>query len=226
MKESTARKTLRKARFFVSQAELCGLRDQTEFESYLEAAIVFARSITIHIQKAYKHRSGFESWYSRCRSGLESDPLCKFFIDTRNFILKQGQVGVKGVLSITPMPATAVGSVGHPTVIITSKEARDTPSKVYHRLRIPSIYEKFLAGVKHFISKFCRCYKIAWNRVSAHNKAVSHAHIEQSNTISSETFYFDDPLWRDRPALALLKKYLDKLEMIVKDAEAKFEGVT
>ena len=62
--ESIARRTLRKARFFAGQAEQSKTGQREAFETYLEAAIVFGRSVTYHIQKEFKHENGFDDWYA------------------------------------------------------------------------------------------------------------------------------------------------------------------
>jgi hypothetical protein len=52
----------------------------------LEAAIVFGRGVTFHLQKEYRRRPAFECWYCDQQSIMEADPIFKFFRDTRNFI--------------------------------------------------------------------------------------------------------------------------------------------
>lgn len=97
MKHSVARNTLGKARFFLNQAELCETSDREAFEAYLAAAIVFARSITFHIQKEYRHQPNFENWYSHHEAKMRDDPICKFFIEKRNLIVKEGIPSLKGL---------------------------------------------------------------------------------------------------------------------------------
>lgn len=92
MNSSIARRTLTKARFFVDQVERCGTDDQTAFETYIEAAIVFGRSVTFHIKSEYSHRPGFDTWYSPHETAMRSDPLFDFFLNTRNFVLHEGPV--------------------------------------------------------------------------------------------------------------------------------------
>jgi hypothetical protein len=38
----------------------------------------------------------------------------------------------------------------------------------------------------------------------------------------TEGFFFDDPRWKDRQAIELLQEYLDGLERIVAEADARF----
>jgi hypothetical protein len=85
-KHSTAGKTLARGGSFVNQAEVAGIGNRQAFELDLEAAIVFRRSVTVHLQKEYRRRLGFQSWYSDQQSIMEADPIFKFFRDTRNFI--------------------------------------------------------------------------------------------------------------------------------------------
>ena len=60
---STARATLDTARFFCDAAGRAA-DDVEAFRRYLQAAIVFARSVTFHLQKEYSDSAGFkDSWW-------------------------------------------------------------------------------------------------------------------------------------------------------------------
>lgn len=63
MPGSIARETLEAARLFAKQADAAG-NDIMGFRHNLEAAIVFGRSVTFHIQKEFTRHAGFDKWYS------------------------------------------------------------------------------------------------------------------------------------------------------------------
>ena len=85
----TGRATLQRARFFLRQGAVCGTEDVEGAEHNLNAAIVFGRSVTFHIQSQYGHRPDFDYWYAWQENVLRSDPLAVFFNKARNDILKR-----------------------------------------------------------------------------------------------------------------------------------------
>src|SRR5262245_5759502 len=94
MSTLTARETLEASRLFVAQADAAGT-DISIFRYNLEAAIVFARSVTFHVQKELSHHSTFDSWYDTWRRRLGADPRCRYFLEKRNFVLKEGRLGLR-----------------------------------------------------------------------------------------------------------------------------------
>ena len=64
------------------------------FRFNVEAAIVFARSVTFHIQKEFSARPDFEEWYSPWQKRLAASPTCAYFLEKRNFVLKQGRLNL------------------------------------------------------------------------------------------------------------------------------------
>jgi hypothetical protein len=90
----TAEGTLRRARHFLGRAVNAAGPDPLGMRYDLEAAIVFARSVTFHLQKELSDRPGFVEWYANIRSQLEQDPVARFLLEVRNLILKQGPAPV------------------------------------------------------------------------------------------------------------------------------------
>lgn len=58
---------------------------------FMEACIVFARSVTLHLQKELAHAD----WYATRQDAMVIEPLFGFFRDRRNYILKEGRLGVR-----------------------------------------------------------------------------------------------------------------------------------
>jgi hypothetical protein len=61
--DSIAAGTIKKARFFVDQASRTDPNDREAITNNVEAAIVFARSVTIHLQSEFAHVPGCHEWY-------------------------------------------------------------------------------------------------------------------------------------------------------------------
>lgn len=71
------------------------------FKHYVEAAIVFGRTVTFRLQAEYNHLPSFEPWYSQQRKLMSHDPLFTFFRDERNLILKKREVSLSRNVSVT-----------------------------------------------------------------------------------------------------------------------------
>jgi len=132
------------------------------------------------------------------------DPLFKLFRKTRNFILKEGPVDVHKVITASGRAIAVVSDV---------VEARVIRGKPWYRRSPTILWQDFHAAMERPIRKWLRHHKIARQRAQDQ---------EQPSGQATESFYFDDPEWRHRPALELLREYLDRLEEIVNAAEAQF----
>lgn len=92
------RDAISRARFFLKKARECpysaNLSDREEFESYLEAAIIFGRVAIHRVHRAAQNkaegdpqvRAEVRAWWDT----LLEDPATQFFREERDFILKQG----------------------------------------------------------------------------------------------------------------------------------------
>ena len=87
---SDTREVLEKAIFFLELARHSARQERKHFERFVEAAIVFGRSVTFHLQKEFAQHPDFSSWYAGQQELLRNDDLCRFFVERRNFILKEG----------------------------------------------------------------------------------------------------------------------------------------
>lgn len=122
MRMSNARNTLDRARFFLAEAEAARLKDRNRLESMIEAAIVFGRSITFHLQKEFAHVVDFADWYAEQQRTMRDDPLCAFILAQRNVILKQGPIPIRKTISVSMTEAIAVSSS------VSVRVIRGTPS--------------------------------------------------------------------------------------------------
>jgi hypothetical protein len=113
---SVARITTAKARFFLDRAEEVGPSERDAFCNYLEASIVFARSVTFHLRKEFANRSGFAEWYATQQKLLGNNPLARFLLEKRNYVLKEGPIGTHRVVEVTM--TTSIHLSGSATVKI------------------------------------------------------------------------------------------------------------
>ena len=202
--ESIARRTLRKAKYFAEQAEQSKVGQREAFETQLEAAIVFGRSVTFHIQKEFVHEEGFEDWYSSNQNKLNNDSVAKFFLERRNFILKQGPVNIHKII-IAEIHVTANVSC--------TVEAKVIRGKPWYRRSIRTLWSDFKMPFVGWINRRRQRRELERTRAKASQ--------EPESKVTHEYFFLDQE-WSKRPAVELLNEWLDKLETIVNDAERKF----
>jgi hypothetical protein len=96
---SAAFETVAQARFFLERARQSP-DDRIGLRRFVEAAIVFGRSVTFHLQKEFNAKHGFSAWYEEKQREMSSTPLMGFLLQTRNYILKEGAVAVRKTVSI------------------------------------------------------------------------------------------------------------------------------
>ena len=106
MGNSAAGQTLETVRYYLQLAEAAGLSDRLVFLRHLETAIIYARSITFHLQKEYARVQGFGAWWAQQQQQLDKDRRAKFFLDSRNQILKVGSLRIRQ--NTTFIPGTGV----------------------------------------------------------------------------------------------------------------------
>jgi hypothetical protein len=99
-----SRGAIARAGFFLARAEKCPAEDRVEFESFLESAIVFARTALHRFQKKHRAHAAWKGWWN----SLAGDPAVEFFRHERDWILKEGptkvgqRVWIAGVVGRTP----------------------------------------------------------------------------------------------------------------------------
>lgn len=151
---------LNSARFFLDRTKKAEAQgDRVATEQFLQATVVFSRSVTLHMQKAYRHVPGFDSWYGGKQHELAIDRDMRFLLQTRNFILKEGQpdisahhartisdhVGIHdslqyevrgpdGTIKQTGSPAGGIG----PAASAPSSDSQDSPHVEFFFAESPS----------------------------------------------------------------------------------------
>jgi len=203
---SIARRTLERAQFFLEQAKTSESGNRRAFEHFLEAAIVFGRSVTFHLQKEFNTCTGFKEWYEQKQEQMESDPLFKFFKEKRNYILKEGPVPVQKTITI---------GVTESFNLSLSVEARVKRAKPWYK-RSPKIWwEDTKAAIVWPLQRWRYERRLARKRKQ---------HQQPTRSEIQERLHFEEQEWRNRAATDVLQEYLHKLECLVEEAESRFGG--
>ena len=203
-RKSIAAQTLGRANFFLDYAEAYAPSDRRAFEHFLEAAIVYGRSVTFHLQKEFSKYSGFDDWYREKQEEMGKDPLFRFFLDKRNYILKEGPVSIQKTIAVTISETIVVSDFVEVQVIRGKPWYKRGPKILLEDLRAP-LLQKY------------RRWK--YERELARRRKIRNA---QQQTEVSEILHFEEPEWRSRPATDLGREYLRKLTAVVNEAEMRF----
>lgn len=199
----TGRGTLQRARYFLRQAAMCGTENVDGAEHNLNAAIVFGRSVTLHIQSQYGHRPDFDYWYAWQENAMRSDPLLSLFVEARNVILKEGPVRASPITKTSNI----VGRL--PLGWIDLPPQRYEP---WHR-----------RGVKGLVVAVWGAVTLPLARVRL--KLVLFREVRRARrlpeTVRTHELYFVGSQYGDRRASDLVREYLEKLERVVQAAEVE-----
>lgn len=203
-KGSVASKTLGRANFFIDYAEKYSFVDRQAFEHFLEATIVYGRSVTFHLQKEFSKHSGFNDWYDKKQEEMRKDPLFQFFLDKRNYILKEGPVSIRKTTTVTFSETVMFSDFFEVHVIRRRPWYKRGLKILFDDLRAP------------LLQKYGR-----WKHERKLSRQKSKRNEPQQTEII-EILHFDESEWHNRPATDLLREYLGKLATIVNDAEKRF----
>jgi hypothetical protein len=192
-----ARATLERARFFLRHAVICGTEDPVGFEHYINACVVFGRSVTFQLQNEFKHYPGFDDWYEPLRTKMKEDKLCLFFHEARTFIIhKEGSVRTReqvtrsrvvGILPMGWIELPAGDAAWH-------RRFRAAALRPYHRLKLKWF----------FFRERRRARRLPIEMVSVD------LHFENAGAYGAT------------PALQLTREYLVRMEAMVEEAERHF----
>ena len=203
-KKSQARIKIEQARFFTTCASEFITTNREAFVNYLEAAIVFARSVTFCLQKEYAHNPGFNKWYEKKRDFMKKDQIFDFFLQKRNYILKEGSSSFRKNVSLV------ISSQLRLSGFVEIKVIRGKP---WYRRNPKILWQDFCLQIMRSL----RRYK------HKHNIKKESLKLQRGSKVKKiEILFFEDQKWENRPALELFQEYLDKLEHIVVEADIIF----
>jgi len=211
VEKSLARLKIEQARFFEARAsEAISAQQRVAFYNFIEAAIVFARSVTLFLQKEYTHKPGFNNWYSSKREMMKKDPIFAFFLEKRNYVLKEGSAGVYRVVHLISKAKIGFSSFAEINVLRGQPWYHQSPKILWEDLRTV-----IMKPIRRWL----------WQRETKRKNLQLHrqSKVEAIKTeMTYDDFFFNDPKWKDRPVCDLFQEYLNKLEQIIAEAETRF----
>ena len=205
--QSTASLTLAKAQLFLNQARQADPNDREKTMANLEAAIVFGRSVTFHLQSQFAHAPGFDTWYAKQQDFLRAQHLSRFLLEQRNYVLKVGPAVVHRIVDVSITERLFLRDE------VTVQVIRGQPW--WHR-SLKVLLEDALYPWRQRIH--------LWKERREWGKAVKERVQESAEVSTSDELHFSDPEWKDSPAMPLVGKHLAVLSGIVSDAESRFQG--
>jgi hypothetical protein len=203
---SVAGHTLKRARFLAQKAREAGPSHRVDLAHFLEAAIVFGRSVTFHLQTEYRRVEGFDDWYASKQDEMCDSDLMRFFHEKRTLII---HVGPGTVQKQVEVELHAEMGLGGDLVV-----ARVIRAKPLYRRRPRILWQDLTWPVRQRFHQ--------WRQRQAARERRKRSRHQYPKDEVRETLYFDDPKWRDQPAPDMLDEYLDRLAAIVAEAEKLF----
>lgn len=97
------RAAIARAEFFLALAEQCPPEQRSEFEAFLEAAIVFARAALHRLKGEFESHPAWKAWFAQ----LKGNPSVEFFREHRDFLLKEAPPKVGQIISFNPVASAA-----------------------------------------------------------------------------------------------------------------------
>lgn len=175
------------------------------YAAFLEAAIVFARSVTFHLQKELREIPGFDEWYAQEQALLSVDPVAKYFLEQRNYILKQGSVQVRlnvGIALSAVMPMT-----GSLSFVVT----RGQP---WYRRSPRILVHDAVRRLRNFVEQ--------WKQRVRAKRFIGRTLAQQRSIAITKTIQFADNPFNNASAIELLERYFLVLDGVLSRAEKRF----
>jgi len=218
---TSPRNPLTRARFFLAQAEALPGTEREAFDNYVQAAIVFGQSVYEYLASPPGADAAYRNWFRAKSITMEANPVLAYFRKSRNLLVHRRHVQVQRRIFGTAsemLPSLSMYAEGRVTrsepwyrrsLRILGHDAKATVMRPVHRLR------HHLAEAAKRRRRVLRQAVEAWRTRWRNRKIVP----------TVREFYLDDPEGLDRPAVDLVRTYLDRLEVIVGEAEARFPTV-
>jgi len=189
----SARATLERAKFFLGRAWVHGIEQPEVAEHYLNAAIVFGRSVTFHLQAEFSHRPDFDYWYA-WQENILRQPLPKFFNAARTLIVHKRTIDTRQ----RKRTSRIVGELPQSVIVLPAANA--------------PWYRHAWAKAMQPIYRLQQRWFFFQARRRAKRLPIEVTHID---------LYFQDAEFCDTPAPELVRRYLKTLEAVVKSAESE-----
>lgn len=220
---TSPRNPLTRARFFLAQAEAVPGTDRDAFENYVQAAIVFGRSVYQYMG-SLDGTAGvdpdYRKWFSAKKTAMTADPVLEHFRKSRDLLVHERHV---------PVARRVVRTVTAMAYISEYAEVRVTRDQPWHRRSLAILWQDARAAVMRPVKR-CRHHlgEVLQRRRRILGESVESWRTRRHDREAEATvreFYLDDPEGLDRPAIDLVRAYLDRLDVIVAEAETLFPMV-
>jgi len=218
---TSPRNPLTRARFFLAQAEASSGFEQEAFENFVQAAIIFGQSVYEYMASAPTADGAYRDWLRATSIAMEADPVLAYFRRSRNLLVHRRHVPVQrrifGTASET-LPSLSMYA-----------EGRVTRGEPWYRRSLGILWQDATATVMRPVHRWR--YRLGetikqQRRVLRQRVEAWQTRWRNRNVVPTvREFYLDDPEGLDRPAVDLVRAYLDRLEVIVSEAEARFPAV-
>ena len=139
--ENPTRHKLQEAEYFLSKMKQT-LEDDNVFYYYHTAFVSAARSITLYMQKQYKHRNGFDEWYSPKQLKMKDDPELKYLNKARDEAIHTETIETGATREKTSSIGIAIVEKGTPETEQV-KEAESKPSAQSSPKTVGRFYPEF-----------------------------------------------------------------------------------
>lgn len=210
---SVARDTIAKTRFFLDRAEKAGTSERDAFCNYLEASIVFARSVTFHLQKECADKAGFAEWYTTQQKRLAENRLARFLLEQRNYLLKEGPIATHRVLEVTMTASIRLSGSVTVTVI------RGAP---WYKRSLRVLWDDATYPVRAKVHSL----RAKWAHAKVRRETqLAETQSPQFSGVTRDAIYFSDDEWRGTPATALVRRLVDELDTVISEAELRFPSI-
>jgi hypothetical protein len=200
-----AEKTLTKCRLFLRHARDSERTDRESFVALLEAAIVFSRSVTFHLQKELSNHPKFPSWYKTQQDRLAQSPVSRYMLEQRNYVLKEGPLQARRMISLTVIESVTI------TESVTIRVIRGSP---WYRRSPRILWEDASRPIKEQLRQRAERKRAL--------KATGRRRQPAESANAQDEMYFVDAEWSQKPAMDIVSEHLSILADVVAEATREF----
>ncbi|MBA2373027.1 MAG: hypothetical protein H0V74_02335 [Chloroflexi bacterium] len=213
---------LERAQYFLARAERLTATERREFDNDLQAAVVFGRSVYHYLQSLAAPANadaGYRAWFRSKKTTLAADPVLEYFRRERDLTLKERSKGVQRRVSMTGHAQLHVSGYAEMTVIRGAPWYRRSPSIVWQ-----DTWATITRPLKRWLHRIAEDLKRRRRNLRGRMSAWQARRRAAREVPSVREFYFADadPEGKDRPAVDLVREYLTRLEVVVRESEASF----
>jgi hypothetical protein len=194
--------------------------EREAFDNNLQAAIVFGRAVYHYLQSLAESSgsdAGYREWFRAKSITMKADPVLEYFRASRDLLLKERHV---------PVARRFFGTISASAYISGYVEGKVTRGEPWYRRSLPILWQDARATVLRPVHR----WRYRLGEAGTRRRRVLRQSVDAWCTRwrtrkvvpTVREFYLDDPEGLDRPAVDLVRTYLDRMEAIVTEAEARF----